>query len=168
MTGGSTSGVVPVYIAETVTSPPATSKSNPSSNSKAAQPEQRFAYKFMANQGFVLISLGQEEVKREERPAGFLSGTGCLLTAHGLSQAKASHLSPELPPDCEQDFTFTYVEGGTFNFHLISHHSWCVCVCTLQNCLCLQLMWNTPETTTYTLLFNCSFSHSNCSSWGDS
>lgn len=71
---------------------------NPASKSKAAQPEQRSAYKFVANQGktgFVLISLRQEEVKREERPGEFPSCAWCLLTARGLSQVKASHLSLE-------------------------------------------------------------------------
>lgn len=119
ITGGSTSGVVLVVCTvETATSSPPTSKSKPAgtdlyvqsaSNSKAAQTEQRSAYTFVANQGkkgFVLLSLGQEEVKREERPAGFLSCTWCLLTARGLGKS-FSLISRELPPDCEQDFTFT-------------------------------------------------------------
>lgn len=36
--------------------------------------------------------------------------------------------------------SFTYTELGTFNFHLISHLFLCMCkcLCTFQNCLCLQ------------------------------
>lgn len=86
-----------------LTSPSATSKSKPAGTDLYVEPsieEQgstgraRSAYTFVANpgkKGFVLVPLGQEEVKREERPAGFPSCTWCLLTARGLSWAKASH-----------------------------------------------------------------------------
>lgn len=99
ITGGSTSEMVPVCIVETVTPPPVTSKYRPvcSTQHQTAKQhtEQRSAYTFVANQGrkrFVLVSLGQQEVKREERPEGFLSCTWCLLTARGLSQAKVINL----------------------------------------------------------------------------
>lgn len=143
ITGGSTSGVVPVCTAETATPPPATSNSKPAETDLHVQPcfKQQGITERAEISLYICGKPGKEGIcahisgaagGEEGRKASRISRLYMVSVNSTWSEPgkSLSLISRELPPDCEHDFTFTYVEGGTLNFYLISHHfSICVCVC---------------------------------------